>query len=175
VAVPLAVSEVALVSISAGAGLLGVLIGGLVTYFVEHSREEHEKKVDRERRNHEDAVREQRDRHIARGLARALSEELAIDSGHAATESQMRAWIRLQPTPRLSPEDRKELFRHLSDDEYLAVVAAQSALRGVALVREVNLKAEEKRPYTADTAEWVRPFIEEADRAIDALKRLGRQ
>ena len=90
---PLAVSDLTIAGISAGAallgGVLGVLVGGLVTYRIEQSRQEHERKLAAERHEHERKVeqeryeqqqstREQQDLDVARGLARVMLNDFIL-------------------------------------------------------------------------------------------------
>lgn len=50
---PLAVSDLTIAGISAGAALLGALVGGLVTYLVEKQRQQHEWNLESERYENE--------------------------------------------------------------------------------------------------------------------------
>jgi hypothetical protein len=172
------VAEVALVAISAGAGLLGALIGGFVTDRVERTRQKHEQELERERREHEDAVREQADRAIARGLARVLAEELLRAAAHARAERNEGVWIRgirVSAAPGLAASDRQQLFRYLLHDEFEDVLNAQSSVGALAYLRDFVFEGSEKPPYSMEDAPLVDEAIEAAERGVNALARLSSQ
>jgi hypothetical protein len=180
-AFPLAASDLAIAGISAGAalvgGVLGALAGGWVTYGVEKSRQKAARKLEKERYEREQEVRKRQDLDVARGLARVLSEEFMLGAAHAASEREAEKWGPVRPMPRLIAEDRKELFRHLSAEEFFDVIAAQSALANLAFSRDAFLAAaaEEHPPYTAGTSDFVEDSMVRAGRGIEALNRLARQ
>jgi hypothetical protein len=128
-AFPLAVSDLAIAGISAGAALLGALVGGGVTYKVEQSRQKHERDLEQERYERQQEERERQDLAVARGLARVMFNDFLL--AHLALQSERDqdkwsdspAW-----KPRLGAEDRRDLFRYLRRDEFLSVMGAEGFL-----------------------------------------------
>src|ERR671911_2642962 len=67
VVAPLAASEVGVTAISAGAALLGAAVGGFATYRVERSRQDHERVLEQQRYDREEATCGREELNFARG------------------------------------------------------------------------------------------------------------
>ena len=76
VVAPLAASEVGVAAISAGAALLGAAVGEFATYRVERSRQDHERVLEQQRYDREEATRGREELNFARGVARVLRDDL---------------------------------------------------------------------------------------------------
>jgi hypothetical protein len=139
VVAPLAASEIGVAGISAGAALLGAAVGGFATYRVERSRQDHERTLEQQRYDREEATRGREDLDFARGVARVLRDDLDRAVAHAESEKRNRKWIPERTSAQLSPEDRRELFRHLEPDEYQVVVRAERTFASVSYQRQLAL------------------------------------
>ena len=174
----IAASNVGIALISAGAALLGALVGGWVTYRVEKSRQEAARELEQERYEREQTTREQQDLAVARGLARVLLNDLMNASTRLGTESEMNRWRRTNIwTPSLGADDRRDLFRYLSPLELEAVLRAETALEALNGLRQHFLAHEEGavRPIVgpSNAADSFSKALEAMDRAEKALRRLA--
>ena len=140
-AFPLAVSDLAIAGISAGAallgGVLGAVAGGLITYLVERSRHEHERELaqersDREREleqqryDYEQETRKRQELDVARGLARVMASDFAEAEARVETERNIGDWSESATwNGSLGADDRRDLFRHLRVSEFTAVMRAR--------------------------------------------------
>jgi hypothetical protein len=190
-AFPMAVSDLAIAGISAGAallgGVLGALAGGLITYLVAQSRHQHERELEQERWEHEreleqrrsDHERETRERQeldVARGLARVMASDFAEAEARVETERDIGDWSESATwNASLGPDDRKDLFRHLRASEFTAVVQGESGLRCLDLMRESVLgdDSEARRKKPADLTDIFDTTLWEIRSALAALRRLG--
>ena len=177
---PLAASDLAIVGISAGAallgGVLGALAGGLISYRLEQDRQKHERELEQQRYEREQATRVEQDRSVARGLGRVLINDLIVAEARLRSELDGDAWNdEAAWTPSLEADDRRDLFRYLRRSEFLAVIAAEGwltildahrkTLRGLddpdRTVKPPNLDADYKEA------------LEKVEKARNALQRLS--
>jgi hypothetical protein len=121
----LGASDLAIAGISAGAALLGALVGGAVTWVVEKSRQ-----------SHEEATREQQERELVHGLARIASEELLNERHVMEVESEEMKWYPLRQRKELGIAERQALFRRLTEEEFGALTAAFTAIELIAHLRQ---------------------------------------
>ena len=190
-AFPLAVSDLAIAGISAGAallgGVLGAVAGGLITYLVERSRHEHERELAQERSDREreleqqryDYVQETRKRQeldVVRGLVRVMASDFAEAEARVETERNIGDWSESATwNGSLGADDRRDLFRHLRVSEFTAVMRAESGLRSLDQIRESVLgdESEGRRKKPSDIADIFNTALWEIRSARAALHRLA--
>ena len=190
-AFPMAASDLAIAGISAGAallgGVLGALAGGLITYLVEQSRHQHERELEQERWEHEreleqrrydyeQETRKQQDLDVARGLARMMASDFAEAEARVETERNIGDWSESATwNASLGADDRKDLFRHLRASEFTAVIQGESGLRTLDQMRESVLgdASEARRRKPSDMAANLNTALWEIRSALAALHRLG--
>ena len=190
-AFPLAVSDLAIAGISAGAallgGVLGALAGGLITYLVERSRHEHERELEQERSDrereleqrrydHEQETRKRQELDVARGLARVMASDFVQAEARVETERNIGDWSESATwNGSLGADDRRDLFRHLRVSEFTAVIQGESGLRSLDQMRESVLgdDSEARRKKPSDIADIFNTALWEIRSALVALRRLG--
>ena len=190
-AFPLAVSDLAIAGISAGAallgGVLGALAGGLITYLVERSRHEHERELEQERSDrereleqrrydHEQETRKRQELDVARGLARVMASDFVQAEARVETERNIGDWSESATwNGSLGADDRRDLFRHLRVSEFTAVIQGESGLRSLDQMRESVLgdDSEAGRRKPSDIADIFNTALWEIRSALVALRRLG--
>jgi hypothetical protein len=128
-------------AISAAAGLLGVGVGGVVTWKVEGRRVDAARKADEARAERERHAEERRVKDEVRAIARVELTRLGEWKGIIETCLLKKVWVPVgaEPQGELSIEDRKLLFAHLERAEMAAVKTAEIAVKGVLLMRDATV------------------------------------
>ena len=149
------------------AAVLGALVGGLavgaVTFLVESRRQTFER---------ERAIAE--DRATARAAARMMVRDFArfLEVTRTVTEEDPRVWTAaLNPTPSVSDEDRRVVYRHLSDAELDAVFTAEQVVHRWTTLRAASGKPQES--LRSDALELLRDDEDSVRGGQQALRRLG--
>ena len=94
-----------------------------MTYLVEQSRQQHERKPEGERYEQQQAERERQNLEVGRGLARVMVSDFAIAVAYLDWEREEDEWSESKVwNPRLGADDRRDLFRYLREHEFMTVM-----------------------------------------------------
>jgi len=180
-------SNLTIALISAGAAILGAVVGGALTayatYRIEQSRQKHDFDLEEKRQTH---VRELEDKGVQRaleqehrallGTTRMLSDYLLKASATFEASLKTEIWW-----PRIAgidppPPDRERVLSLLTAEEWLTLSQAAVAIEHLTIIREINVGSAEPEPRVAldeGDKEVLRKGKERVDLATKALERLA--
>jgi hypothetical protein len=164
------VAEFAVALISAGAAILGAIVGGFMTARATAKIEDKRQVFQRDRDAAEDRSSQERELKLARATALALYPRyLAAASALSATlKRETFAGLRIAGIEEpASFEDRKLLAAHMSSQAQRQLIAGEHALRTMLETRKPSDE------WTDDAAKTVGRVLELVDDAWKALRRFG--